>query len=359
MMDRRDSAPGKFASLLARIQLPDDSIRAATQDVLDRKTKPRRSLGKLEDLACRISAIRGTTQPGMLSPTMVLAAGDHGIAEEGVSAYPQEVTGQMLLNFASGGAAICVLAREAGARLVVVDAGTVAPIEHPAIRDCRVGPGTRNSTKGPAMSREEAVRAVEHGVTIAAELAGEGAGIIGLGDMGIASTASASALCAALLPAEPADVCGHGTGVNEEGLARKVDAVGRAVRANAVDGGDGLEALAGVGGFEIGLLAGVALGCAANRVPVLVDGFITGAAALVAARIAPVAADYMIASHLSQEPGHRLVLDDLVLDPLLQLDMRLGEGTGAALAMPLVRASLAILADMATFDDAGVTDTGA
>lgn len=345
--------------LVSGIPEPDEVVRAEAQARLDGKTKPRGSLGRLEDLACSIAAIRGTPDLGALSPAIVLAAGDHGIAEEGVSAYPQEVTSQMLLNFASGGAAICVLAREASAKLVVIDAGTAVPVEHPDIRSHRIGPGTANSTRGPAMSRDQALESIAIGVDVAQELISEGCTLIGLGEMGIANSASAAALCAALLPAAPEQVCGRGTGVDDEGLARKVDAVRRALAANAIDPSDGLAALAAVGGFEIGVLVGVVLGCAGARTPVVLDGFITGAAALVAARIAPASTGSMIAAHRSPEPGHRLVLSTLALEPLLDLEMRLGEGSGAALAIPLVRAAAAVLSDMATFEQAGVTDAGA
>jgi len=348
----------RSSDVVAKIAEPDENVRRSTQELLDGKTKPRRSLGRIEDLACQIAAIRATTEPGVLAPAVVLAAGDHGIAEEGVSAYPQEVTGQMLLNFASGGAAICVLAAQAGARLVVVDAGTASDVAHPDIRDRRVGHGTANSTRGPAMSAAEATRSLEIGIELVDELVAEGIGVIGIGEMGIANSTSAAAVCAALLPADPEQVCGRGTGIDDDGLARKVDAVARALQANPTRG-EGSATLAGVGGFEIGVLAGVILGAASRRVPVVLDGFITGAAALIAARIAPACVGSMIASHRSTEPGHRLVLAELGLEPLLQLDLRLGEGSGAALALPLVASSLAILSDMATFDQAGVTDAGA
>ena len=342
--------------LLARIEPVDDAAGRAAQAALDAKTKPRGSLGEIEALAARVAAIRGTASPGRLEAAVVVAAGDHGYAARGVSAYPQEVTAQMLANFAAGGAAINVLAREAGARLVVVDAGVRRPVEHPAIRPVRLGAGTADATEGPAMTREQALAGIAAGAELAAELAGEGIGVVALGDMGIGNTTAASALCAALLPAEPAAVCGRGTGIDEEGLARKLDVVRRALAANDV--ADPLGALAGLGGNEIAFLVGVCLGGAAEGAVVLLDGFVTGAAALVAARLAPDAAGRMVASHRSPEPGHALVLAALGLRPLLDLGLRLGEGSGAALALPLVGAALAILADMATFEAAGVTDAG-
>lgn len=343
-------------ALLARIGPVDDAAGRAAQAALDAKTKPRGSLGELEALAARIAAIRGTASPGPLAAAVVVAAGDHGYAARGVSAYPQEVTAQMLANFAAGGAAINVLAREAGARLVVVDAGVLRPVEHPAIRPVRLGAGTADATEGPAMTREQALAGIAAGAELAVELVGEGSGILGLGDMGIGNTTAASALCAALLPAEPAAVCGRGTGIDEQGLARKIDVVSRSLAANDV--ADPLGALAALGGHEIAFLVGVGLGGAAEGAVVLLDGFVTGAAALVAARLAPDAARRMVASHRSPEPGHALVLGDLGLRPLLALGLRLGEGSGAALALPLVGAALAILVDMATFEAARVTDAG-
>jgi nicotinate-nucleotide--dimethylbenzimidazole phosphoribosyltransferase len=345
--------------LLGRIRPADLEAGRAAQAALDAKTKPRGSLGELEALACRIAAARGTASPGRLPAALVLAAGDHGYARHSVSAYPQEVTGQMLAAFAAGGAAIDVLARETGLRLVVVDAGVLEPVEHPEIRALRLGAGTDDATEGPAMSREDAVAGVVAGAAIAEELAAERIGILVTGDMGIGNTTAAAALCAALLPAEPEAVCGRGTGVDDDGLRRKVEAVRSALAANRPDSADPVGVLAAVGGFEVAVLTGVCLGGAATRCVVLLDGFVTGAAALVAARLAPAAAGFMVASHRSPEPGHALLLADLGLRPLLDLGLRLGEGSGAALALPLVSAALAILADMATFESAGVTDAGA
>jgi nicotinate-nucleotide--dimethylbenzimidazole phosphoribosyltransferase len=322
----------------------DEEARAAARRALDAKTKPRGSLGRLEDLATQIAAIRGTAEPGRLRAAVVVAAADHGVAHEGVSAYPQEVTRQMVANFESGGAAVCVLARAAGATLRVVDAGVGRPTENIAI--------------GPAMSREQATARIEEGIEVADELARDAVAVIALGEMGIGNTTAAAALCAALLRAEPAAVCGLGTGVDEAGLARKIEVVRRALAVNEVDPDDPLGALASLGGFELAVLCGVALGGAANRQVVVLDGFIATAAALVAATLAPPCVDAMVAAHLSPEPGHRLALEALGLDPLLDLGLRLGEGSGAALALPLLDASLAILAEMATFDEAGVTDAG-
>ena len=349
----------ELAALVAEIRPVDEDVRAATQAALDAKTKPRGSLGRIEALAAQIGAIRETPAPGRLGAAIVLAAGDHGYAEQGVSAYPPEVTGQMLATFAAGGAAISVLAREAAARLVVVDAGVRTPVDRPAVRALRLGPGTADATTGPAMQREDALTGIAAGVALAEEVVADGAGIVATGEMGIGNTTAAAAVCAALLPAEPEAVCGRGTGVDDAGLARKVDAVGRALAANRPDPADPVGVLAAVGGFELAVLAGVCLGGARAGAVVLLDGYVTGAAALVAARLAPAAAGRMVASHRSPEPGHALVLADLGLEPLLDLGLRLGEGSGAALALPLLDSALALLADMATFDDAGVTDAGA
>jgi nicotinate-nucleotide--dimethylbenzimidazole phosphoribosyltransferase len=319
-------------------------IQEETQRALDAKTKPRGSLGRLEELACTIAGIRGTAAPGRLRSVVVVVAADHGVAAEGVSAYPQEVTRQMLANFHAGGSAVCVLARETGAALRIVDAGVGAP--------------TGNIAVGPAMSRDDAVRRVDDGRALAEELAAEGFGVVALGEMGIGNTTSASALAAALLPAAPSSVCGRGTGLDDAGVERKVAVVERALRANPVDAADPVGMLAALGGYEIAVLCGVVLGAAAQRMVVVLDGFITTAAAALAARMEPSASAALIAGHLSPEPGHRLLLDALQLSPLLDLGLRLGEGSGAALALPLINASLAVLEDMSTFESAGVTDAG-
>jgi len=309
----------------------------AARRALDAKTKPRGSLGRLEELAVRIAAITGELDPRPLRPVIVVAAADHGVAAEGVSAYPQEVTRQMLANFAGGGAAVSVLAREAGARVDVVDVG--------------VGRPTGNIAVGPAMARGEAEALVERGLRHEFD-----ANVVALGEMGIGNTTVASALAARLLEAEPEAVCGRGTGLDDEGVARKVDVVRRALAVN--DGSEPIDVLAELGGRELAFLAGVAIGASRRNAVVLLDGFISSTAALVAARLEPSAQAAMIAAHRSPEPGHALVLAALGLEPLLDLGLRLGEGSGAALALPLLKAAVAILADMATFESAGVTDAG-
>ncbi|MEW6583262.1 MAG: nicotinate-nucleotide--dimethylbenzimidazole phosphoribosyltransferase [Actinomycetota bacterium] len=348
-----------LADTVASIAPPDADVERATLAAMDMKVKPRGSLGRLEALAARIAAIRGTATPGRLHPAVVVCAGDHGVAREGVSAYPQEVTRQMLATYAGGGAAVCVLAREAGADLVVVDCGVAEPIDDPRVLRRRQGPGTASIADGPAMTRAQAEAALEAGIGLVDELHAGGAGLVALGEMGIGNTTSASALCAALLPADPAEVCGPGTGLDGAGVTRKVAVVRRALEANRPDPADPLGVLAALGGFEIATLAGVVLGAAARRMPVLLDGAITTAAALVAVRIAPAAHGALLAAHLSPEPAHRRALAALGLAPIVDLGMRLGEGSGAALALPVVGASLAVLADMATFADAGVSDSGA
>jgi len=323
---------------------------------LDRKTKPTGSLGELEHLIARIAAARHTADLEPLRAALVLAAGDHGYSAENVSAYPAEVTTQMLANIVAGGAAINVLTRQAGAELVVVDAGVREELALPGIRSLRLGAGTGNAALGPAMPIDAAEQGLAAGVEIAAELAADGVGLLALGELGIGNTTAAAAVAAALLPADPAAACGRGTGIDQATLARKVDVVRRALETNADRMGDPLAALAAVGGFELAVLTGVCLGAAGNRQIVLLDGFVTAAAALVAARLDRGSVDYMIASHRSPEPGHDLVLADLGLEPLLELGLRLGEGSGAALAIPLVNAALALMAEMATFEEANVSD---
>ena len=341
---------------LPAIAPADVSCGEEAQRRLDCKTKPTGSLGELERLVVRVAAATGTPDLEPLPAALVVAAADHGYAAENVSAYPAEVTGQMLANIAAGGAAVNVLARQAGAELVVIDAGARVSSEWPGIRPLRLGAGTSNATGGPAMSSEQAERGVAAGMEVAEELAAAGFGLIALGELGIGNTTAASALASALLPADPEAVCGRGTGIDDAGLARKVDVVRRALDANAGRVETPFGALAAVGGFELAVLAGACLGGAASARVVLLDGFVTAAAALVAARLEPAAVDYMIAAHRAPEPGHDLVLADLGLRPLFDLGLRLGEGSGAALAIPVVNSALALMAGMATFEQAGVSE---
>ena len=349
----------RLEAAIAAAAAADAAAAAAARRALDGKTKPRGSLGRLEELACRIAGIRASAAPGRLEPAVVVAAADHGVAVEGVSAYPQEVTAQMLGTFAGGGAAVCVLARQAGARLIVVDVGVREPIDHPAVLDRRIRAGTANIAREPAMTRGEAEQALAAGIELADGLVDDGVGVIALGEMGIANTTAASALTAVLLDADPAAVCGRGTGIDDQRLSHKIAVVRRALGRTPVDPTDPVGAIAAVGGLEIAALAGVTLGAGARRTPVLVDGFITAAAALAATRLCPSCGDALIAAHRSPEPGHGAILAALGLEPLLDLRLRLGEGTGATLALPLIAAALAVLSEMATFDEAGVTDAGA
>jgi nicotinate-nucleotide--dimethylbenzimidazole phosphoribosyltransferase len=334
----------------------DETARRAVLAAWDEKTKPRGSLGELEGLVARVGAIRGTADLGPLHAAIVLAAADHGYAAERVSAYPASVTRQMLATYADGRAAINILALRSGADVLVVDAGVSEPFVHPAVRPIRLGAGTKNAAEGPAMTRQQAERGLEAGGELLRELADDGTAIVALGDMGIGNTTAASALSAALLPARPEHVCGRGTGIGDEALARKIEVVHRALATNRADANDPTRTLAAVGGFELAVLTGVCLAAPGRRTVVLLDGFVTAAAALVAVRLDPAVQNHLVASHRSPEPGHGLVLAELGLSPLLDLGLRLGEGSGAALALPLVQSALALFAEMATFEDAGVAD---
>jgi nicotinate-nucleotide--dimethylbenzimidazole phosphoribosyltransferase len=323
-----------------------------------RLTKPTGSLGRLEDLSIRLAGMTGRLDPPLRDAVVFTLAADHGVAAEGVSAYPREVTPQMVLNFMRGGAAINVLARAMGARVVVADIGVDADLpSRPELRAVKVRRGTASITKGPAMTVAEAMQAIEVGRQLVRDEISAGLDITLTGDMGIGNTTASAAVICALTGLDPAVVVGRGTGVDDAGLERKRAAVSTAleVNRNAIAQGP-VEALAAVGGLEIAGLVGVILESASARRPVIIDGFISGAAALVAAAIAPTVSEYMVASHRSQELGHGAVLDRLGLRPLLDLDLRLGEGTGAALALPIVRAAVSLINEMATFDEAGVAD---
>lgn len=322
----------------------------------DSLTKPRGSLGKLEELSIRLAGMLRTDAPSLGARVVFTMAADHGVTEEGVSAYPQEVTRQMVLNFANGGAAINVLARSAGAEVRVVDMGVASDDEWPEpILDRKVARGTRNMSKGPAMSSDQASLAVLTGAELAAEAVAAGFRAIAVGDMGIGNTTAASAVTAAITGTHVASVTGRGTGVDDRSLSVKIEAIERALNVNTPDPDDGLDVLAKVGGFEIGGIAGAILGAAAAGAPVFIDGFVSSSAALLATRIEPRCGDYVIASHLSVEPGHRVVLEHLGLVPLLDLGMRLGEGTGAVIAFTVADCACRILNEMATFDGAGVS----
>ncbi len=319
-------------------------------------TKPPGSLGRLEELAVRIAGLTANPVPFLDQKVVFVLAADHGVARLGVSAYPQAVTAQMVANFLAGGAAINALARAAGARVVVADFGVINPPTHPELRAYSLGPGTADFTTGPAMTREQAVAAVERGIALLESELGPGLDLVGTGEMGIGNTTAAAAVVSALLGVPPEAAVGRGTGLDRAGVRHKAGVVEAALRHNRPDPADPLDVLAKVGGFEIGGLVGLIFGAAARRKPVVLDGYITGAAALLAVRLCPAVRPYLIASHRSAEPGHRLVLRALGLRPLLDLGLRLGEGTGAALGFMLIDAALRAHREMRTFAEAGVSD---
>ncbi|MDP1809407.1 MAG: nicotinate-nucleotide--dimethylbenzimidazole phosphoribosyltransferase [Actinomycetota bacterium] len=343
-----------LTELAAAIGDLDAEAMSAAQTRQDQLTKPAGSLGVLEQISIRLAGIERRTLPEIGDKVVVVMAADHGIVEEGTSAFPSEVTAQMVYNFVRGGAAINVLARHQGVRVIVVDIGVKENIDCENVLVRKIRQGTANMAKGPAMSRDEAERAVMTGAEIAGEAIDAGASIIATGEMGIGNTSASSAIISVLggLPIE--SVVGRGTGIDDDGLDNKVRVLNEAVRINRPDKEDAIDVLAKVGGLEIAGLAGVILGCAARRVPVVIDGFISAAAALVASKLAPKSVHYMIASHLSAEPGARHALAEIGLTPILHMDMRLGEGTGAVLAMNIIEASTKILKEMATFAEAGV-----
>lgn len=323
----------------------------------ERLTKPPGSLGRLEELSVQVAGIARDPLPEVRDKVVFTVAGDHGVADEGVSAYPKEVTAQMVANFLGGGAAINVLARCTGARVVVVDAGVAADLpSHPDLRNVKLGYGTKNITLGPAMTREQAEMALDAGIKLVEDERRRGLDILGLGDMGIANTTPSAAVASVFTGLPPESVTGRGTGIDDVTFSRKVEVVRRAIEINRPDPSDPVDVLAKVGGFEIGVLAGITLGGAFYRVPVVLDGFIATAGALIAYKLCPEVRDYCIAAHLSVEVGHRAMLEHMGLAPLLDLGLRLGEGTGATLGIFLVEASVKVLREMATFEEAGVSD---
>lgn len=342
----------------------DADAMAAAATRLDRLTKPIGSLGRLEELVITLAGITGRPDAPVVRRVIAVAAGDHGVARQGVSAYPSAVTPQMVANFVAGGAAINVLAAAAGASVFVVDVGVANPI--PRIRRdrrrggrlvrARVANGTADMTEGPAMSRADALRAIDVGIRVVEELRSHGGlDLLGVGEMGIGNSTAASAVVAALTGRPVAGLTGRGTGIDDPTHARKVAAIERALDVNRPDAADPIGVLATVGGLEIAALVGLILGAAGARIPVVLDGFITGAAALVAATIEPALPARLIAAHRSAEPGHAVVLERLRLRPCLDLDLRLGEGSGAALAIGLIVAACRIRDEMATFESAAVS----
>ncbi len=336
----------------------DAAVRAQAHRRLEALTMPHWALGRLLDLAEDLAGITRSLHPPISRKAIFTMAGDHGVVAEGVSKYPQEVTPQMVYNFVAGGAGINALARQAGASVTVVDMGVAADLcalaDAGKIVSRRIGPGTKNIAHGPAMSRQEAIRAVEAGIDVARK-ADSAVDVFGTGDMGIGNTTPSSAIVAAFSGEPVAKVTGHGTGIDAGQFAHKVAVIERALAINAPDRSDGLDVLAKVGGFEIGGIAGLCLGAAALKKPVVVDGFISTAGALIAHSLCPAAAEYMIAAHRSVEKGHRIAVEILGKHPLIDLDFRLGEGTGAALAMNFIEAAVRVLTEVATFDEAGVS----
>ncbi|GIO31815.1 MULTISPECIES: nicotinate-nucleotide--dimethylbenzimidazole phosphoribosyltransferase [Paenibacillus] len=338
-------------------ELDMEASRAAAAHI-GNLTVPPGALGKLESLAVQLAGITGRIKPSFEKKAVIVMAADHGVCEEGVSAFPQEVTTQMIHNFLSGGAAVNVLARQAGAKVVCVDIGVNNDISHPELVSRKIRFGTANMAKGPAMTRAEAIRAIETGISIVEEEVRRGVSIFVTGEMGIGNTTASAAVMCAMTNTEPAKAAGRGTGLDDERLKHKIGVIEKALQLNAPDAADPIDVLAKVGGLEIGGLIGVILGAAANRCPVVIDGFISSAAALLARVISPEAAGYMIASHISQEQGHRQLLEALDLRPGLDLDMRIGEGTGGVLGLTLVDAACRIVSEMATFESAGIAGSG-
>ncbi len=346
-----------LSNIIGMIKPLDKEAMQKAQQRQDNLIKPQGALGRLEEISIRLAGIQGRAIPQIKQKAIITMAGDHGVVAEKVGNWPQEVTAQMVYGFLGGHAGISVIARQVGVRVIVVDMGVASDLKpSPQLLIRKVAPGTRNIAKGPAMTEEQAVRAIESGIEIVNDEVAKGLDIVGTGDMGIGNTTPSAAICAVMTGRPAAEVTGRGTGINDELLAHKVGIIKMALAVNKPDPKQPLAVLAKVGGFEIGGLAGVMLGAAAHRIPVVIDGFISGAAALIATALAPNLRDYLIAGHVSAESGHRLLLEHLGLRPLIDLEMRLGEGTGAALGISLAEVSARILGDMLTFAEAGVSE---
>ena len=345
-----------LARIIRAIQPLDAAAMTAAQNRQNMLTKPQGSLGKLEELSIKLAGIQANPQPHIQHKAIVTMAADHGVVAEGIALYPQEVTRQMVLNFLNGGAGINVLSRHIGARVIVVDMGVIGGFKPtPGLLCKMIDFGTKNMAQCPAMTQQQAIDSIESGIAIVEAELKNGLDIIGTGDMGIGNTTASSALFAAISGLPVAETTGRGAGIDDKQLLHKIAVIEKALHINTPDPDDPIDTLSKVGGFEIGGLVGVILAGAAHRIPVVIDGFISGAAAIVACKIAPQSKDYLIASHLSAEKGHERLLNFLGLKPLLSLSMRLGEGTGAALAISLTEAAVKVLNEMATFDDAGVS----
>jgi nicotinate-nucleotide--dimethylbenzimidazole phosphoribosyltransferase len=346
----------QLQDLIARIAPLDVGLIEQARTRQSQLTKPPGSLGVLEDIAVRVVAISGQLLPAIRRKRVIVMAADHGVTEEGVSAYPSEVTPQMVLNFLHGGAAINAMARQAGAEVAVVDIGVAAELHHPMLISRKIAAGTANMAQGPAMTREQALAALAVGQQLVEEQVQQGLDLVATGEMGIGNTSAASAITASLLRVPVARVTGRGTGIDDQQLAHKVQIIERALARNVPDAADPLDVLCKVGGLEIAGLTGVILAAAASHIPIVIDGFISGAAALIAFELCPRVRDYLFVGHLSVESGHQLILDHMGLSPLLDLHMRLGEGTGAVLAMNIIDAAVRVHCQMATFDEAEVSN---
>ncbi len=348
---------GLLSNIIEMIKPLDEEAMAEAglrQDIL---TKPQGSLGRLEELSIQLAGIQGKPIPRIRHKAIITMAGDHGVVAEGVSAFPQQVTAQMVYNFLGGGAGINVITRQVGARIIVVDMGVATELEpKPQLLFRKVAFGTQNMSQGPAMTKEQAAKAIETGIEVVVSEVAKGLDIVGTGDMGIGNTTASSAICAVMTGKPVAEVTGRGTGIADKQLTHKVKVISSALAVNRPDPKQPLDVLAKVGGFEIGGLVGVMLAAAAHRVPVVIDGFISGAAALIATALSPELKDFLIAAHVSAEAGHQLLLRHLGLKPLLDLGMRLGEGTGAALGIFLAEAAARVLAEMSTFAEAEVSE---
>ena len=345
-----------FERTAAGIRPSYEESKKEAAERLDKLVKPIGSLGKLEDIAVKISGITGKQKNSFEKKVTIIMASDNGVAEEGVSAAPQAVTALMTINFLKGITGVCVLSKHAGADIRVVDIGVGSDLEYPGLINRKVRKGTSNMVKGPAMSREEAISAIETGIEMVSQLVKEGYSLFGTGEMGIGNTSTASAVAMAFLGCSAEEAVGKGVGLTEEGYASKKSVIERAISINKPDPYDPIDVLSKVGGFDIAGMTGCFLGAAYCRVPIVIDGFISAAAALAAYRINPLVRDYIIPSHLSAEPGYSLVINEIGLEPLLDLNMRLGEGSGCPLAFNIIEAAEAIISDMATFEEATIRD---
>ncbi len=354
-MTDRNVGEGHLSFALSSLESPNEDVRTRAQTRLDSLTKPVGSLGRLEDVAVHYLGIIGKIAPPRLDPVVFTLAADHGVTAEGVSAYPQSVTAQMVKNFVHGGAGVNVLARHAGASLCLVDMGVAGDLsQYGGLRNHKIAPGTKNFLREPAMSHEQALRSIQVGIDLAKAACADGKNLLAVGEMGIGNTTASAAIASVLTGQRVEQVTGRGTGVDDQRLKHKVSVIEQALALHQPSSSDGLDVLTKVGGFEIGGMVGLMLGAADCRLPIVLDGFITGASALIAVALEPKCREYLVASHVSQEPGHRIVLDHLRLEPLLDLRMRLGEGTGACLAVTLIHAALKLYSEMATFEEARV-----